>query len=66
MSISEIIQDEANQKRHERRKKAGVILDFPPQPQTMSMNDVRRILGGDRFQLTVNNHYPQIVDIEEF
>ena len=64
MGIMEILADEAAEKRAIRRKKIG-IYDASFQPQTMSLDEVRHILGFDG-SLIKNDQYPQIVDIDEF
>jgi len=66
MSISKIIRDEADQKRYERYERLKRTGFIPPRPQTMSLHEVRRIIGVEEFHRTTSKRYPQIVDLEEF
>jgi len=63
--IAAIIYDENARKKAKRLKKIG-ISDYRYQHPTMSLSEVRRIIGIDDGLVKTNNHFPQIVDVEEF
>lgn len=64
MSIYEIIRDEADEKRYKSREESG--YHYYCQPQTMSLKEVRALIGVDDGLIKTNKQFPQIVDLDEF
>jgi len=66
LSIEDIAKDEAAKRRCLRLKNRGIMFSSLPKFQTMSIDEICKILNMDGPSLKVNKQLPQVVDENEF